>query len=91
MGTIKWVLNQAQKVLHREHRDVNDEHRCLLLWASMLKERTTSEKARTQARERHLDTREELLERQRAAINELDTTSQKMLSDAEELYTSAEA
>jgi hypothetical protein len=37
----------------------------------MIKERTTSKKARAQARERHLNTREELLEGQRAAINEL--------------------
>jgi hypothetical protein len=41
----------------------------------MLKERTTSEKARAQARELHLNTKEELLERQRAAINDLDTAS----------------
>jgi hypothetical protein len=35
--------------------------------------------------------KEELLERPRAAINELDTESQKMLVDATELYASAEA
>jgi hypothetical protein len=57
----------------------------------MLKEWTTSEKVMEQARERHLDTREELLERQRAAINELDAVSQRMLSDTKELYASAEA
>jgi hypothetical protein len=71
MGTAHWVLNQVHEVLHREHRYVDDKCRRLLLWASMLKERTTSKKARAQARERHLNTREELLEGQRASINEL--------------------
>jgi hypothetical protein len=41
----------------------------------MLKDQTTSEKVREQARERHLNTREELLKRQRASINELNAAS----------------
>jgi tRNA G26 N,N-dimethylase Trm1 len=53
-------------VLRRERGDVDDEHQHVLLWASMLKDQTTSEKVREQARERHLNTREELLKRQRA-------------------------
>jgi hypothetical protein len=57
----------------------------------MLKERTTSEKARVDARQRHLNTREELLKRQCVAIDELDATLQDMLADAKELYASAEA
>jgi hypothetical protein len=88
IGMARWALNQAQDMLHREHRDINDE--CLLLWASMLNERITSKNAKADARQWHLDTREELLERQRAAIDELDATSQEMLSDAMELYASAE-
>jgi hypothetical protein len=91
MGTAHWALNQAQEVLHRERGDVDDECQRLLLWVSMLKVRTTSKKARVQARERHLNMREELLEGQRAAINDLDTTSQKILSNAKELYATAEA
>jgi hypothetical protein len=87
----QWALNQVQEVLHRERRDIDDEHQCILLWASMLKERTTSEKARAQAREWHLNTREELLKRQQAAINELDAASHKILSDAMELYATTEA
>jgi hypothetical protein len=63
MGTTHWALNQVQGVLRRECGDVNDEHRCLLLRALMLKGRTTSERARAQARQQHLDMREELLER----------------------------
>jgi hypothetical protein len=41
----------------------------------MLKEWTTSKKASLQVRECHLNAWEELLERQWAAINELDSTS----------------
>jgi hypothetical protein len=37
----------------------------------MLKEQTTSEKAMADVRQQHLDTREDLLKRQRATINEL--------------------
>jgi hypothetical protein len=44
-----------------------------------------------QERERHHNTREELLERQQAAINDLIAASQKILSDAKELYATAEA
>jgi hypothetical protein len=78
-------------VLHQERRDIDEERQRLLLWASMLKEQTTSEKARAQAREWHLNMREELLKRQRAAINELDATSQEILSDANVLYARAKA
>jgi hypothetical protein len=88
IGMACWALNQAQDMLHREHWDINNER--LLLWASMLNERITSKNVKADARQRHLDTREELLERQRATINELDATSQEMLSDAMELYASAE-
>jgi hypothetical protein len=38
-------------VLHQERRDIDEERQRLLLWTSMLKEQTTSEKARAQARE----------------------------------------
>jgi hypothetical protein len=57
----------------------------------MLKEQTTSEKAMADVRQQHLDTREDLLKRQRATINELLVESQKMLVDAKELYASVEA
>jgi hypothetical protein len=57
----------------------------------MLKERTTIEKVRAEARQHHLDVREELLNRLQAAINSHDLDSQKMLADAKELYASAEA
>jgi hypothetical protein len=57
----------------------------------MLKEQTTSEKARAQARERHLNMTEELLERQWVAIDDLNSASQKILSNVKELYVTAEA
>jgi hypothetical protein len=57
----------------------------------MLKERMTSEWAGAEVWQRHLNTREELLERQWAAINELDATSQQVLSDTKEIYVAAKA
>jgi hypothetical protein len=50
MGTARWALTQAQDVLHRGSGGINDERRRLLLWATMLKERTTTEKARVETR-----------------------------------------
>jgi hypothetical protein len=51
MGTAHWSLTQAQDVLRWESGGINDERWCLLLWASMLKERTMIEKARVEARQ----------------------------------------
>jgi hypothetical protein len=61
------------------------------LWASLLKERTTYERAKLVARQKHLNKREELMDMQLAAINRCDADSQKMLVDAKDLYTSTEA
>jgi hypothetical protein len=57
----------------------------------MLKERTTTERARVEARQQHLDVRKELLNRLPTATNNSDRESQKMLADDKELYASAEA
>jgi hypothetical protein len=57
----------------------------------MLKERTTTERARAEARQQHLDVREELLNRLQTAINNHDRDFQKTLAEARELYASAEA
>jgi hypothetical protein len=51
MGMARWVLTQAQNVLHRERGGIVVERRRLLLWASMLKERTMVERARVEARQ----------------------------------------
>jgi hypothetical protein len=51
MGTARWVLTQAQNVLHRERGGIVVERRRLLLWASMLKEWTMVERARAEARQ----------------------------------------
>jgi hypothetical protein len=61
MGMARWALTQVQNVLHRESGGIVDERWRLLLWASMLKEQTTTERARVEARQQHLDVREELL------------------------------
>jgi hypothetical protein len=37
-------------VLHRERGDIDDEQKRLLLWVSLLKKRTTSEKEKAEAR-----------------------------------------
>jgi hypothetical protein len=51
MGTTRLALTQPQNVLHRESGAIVDEQRRLLLWASMLKERTTAETARAEDRQ----------------------------------------
>jgi hypothetical protein len=86
MGTTHWTLTQAQNVLHWESGGIIDERWRLLLWASMLKERTTAE-----ARQQHLDGREELLNKLKTAINSRDHDSQWMLAEAKELYATTEA
>jgi hypothetical protein len=63
IGTAHWAHTQAQNVLHRESGGIIDERQRLLQWASMLMERTTAERARAEARQQHLDVREELLNR----------------------------
>jgi hypothetical protein len=50
MGTAHWALTLAQNVLRQESGSIIDERRCLLLWASMLKEWTMAERARAEAR-----------------------------------------
>jgi hypothetical protein len=57
----------------------------------MLKERTTTERARVKASQQHLDVREELLNRLRATINSRNRDSQWILAEAKELYASVEA
>jgi hypothetical protein len=57
----------------------------------LLKERTTTERARAETRQQHLEMREELLNRLQTAINNRDHDSQKMLAEAKELYASTEA
>jgi hypothetical protein len=55
VSTAHQALSQAQRVLHREGEDLADEHRCLQLWASMLKRMTVSERAVMRARQHGFD------------------------------------
>jgi hypothetical protein len=48
-------------VLDQESGAIVDERRRMLLWASILKERTMVDKAMVKVRQQHLDVREELL------------------------------
>jgi hypothetical protein len=91
MGTAHWALTQAQNVLRWESGGIVDEQQRLLQWDSMLKERTTTERARAEARQQHLDVREDLLNRLQTAINCRNRDSQRMLAEAKELYASIEA
>jgi hypothetical protein len=43
-----------------------------------------------EARQKHLNVMEILLDRRQAVANKLDTQAQKLLNDAKELYTIAE-
>jgi hypothetical protein len=45
VSTALRALSQVQRVLRREDGDLADEHQCLQLWASMLKETTATERA----------------------------------------------
>jgi hypothetical protein len=91
IGTVRWVLNQAQDMLRQVSGDIQDERRRHLLWASMLKRSATSKRAMAQVRQQHLNAREDLLNQQVAAINQRNVNSAQMLADAKELYASAEA
>jgi uncharacterized protein Smg (DUF494 family) len=57
----------------------------------MLRERTTVERARAEARQQHLDMREELQNMLQTAINSRNRDSQRKLTEAKELYASVEA
>jgi hypothetical protein len=84
MSTAHQALSQAQRVLHHEGEDLADEHWRLQLWVSMLKRTTVSERAAAWAWQHGLDLQVE-------AIAQRDADSWRALSDAQELYTSAEA
>jgi hypothetical protein len=51
MGMACWAFTQAHNVFCRESGGIIDEQRCLLLWASMLMERTTVERVRVEVRQ----------------------------------------
>jgi hypothetical protein len=84
MSMAHMALSQAQHVLRWEDKDLTDKHRCLQLWATMLKEITTIERAAAQAQRHGFDLQVE-------AINQRDADSKWALADAHELYASVEA
>jgi hypothetical protein len=73
-----------QRVLRREDGDLANERQRLHLWASMLKETTATERAKARGRQRGFDLQAE-------AIKLRDADSRRALTDAQELYASAEA
>jgi hypothetical protein len=60
MGTTYFALNQAHDVLCREREDINKEWLRLSVWVSLLKQQTTSEKEKAEARQKRLDMMEVL-------------------------------
>jgi hypothetical protein len=60
-------------VLRREREDINEEQLRLSVWVSLLKMRTTSEKEKTEARQKCLNVMEILLDRRQAVADKLDT------------------
>jgi hypothetical protein len=70
--------------LRREDEDLADERRCLQLWATMLKETTTTKRAATRAQQHNFDLQVE-------AINQRNADSKRALADVQELYASPEA
>jgi hypothetical protein len=91
MGTTHFALNQAHNVLRLEREDINEERLHLSVWVSLFKQRTTSEKEKAEARQKHLDVMEVLYNRRQAVANKLDAQTQKLLHDTKELYAVAEA
>jgi hypothetical protein len=84
VSTALRALSQVQRVLHREDGDLTDEHRRLQLWATILKETTVTERAEARGRQRGFNLQAE-------AIELRDADSRRALTDAQELYASAEA
>jgi hypothetical protein len=81
---VSTALRALSQVLRREDGDLADERRCLQLWASMLKETTVTERAEARRRQRGFDLQAE-------AIELRDADSRRALTEAQELYASAEA
>jgi hypothetical protein len=84
ISTALKALSQVQRVLRREDGDLADERQHLQLWAFMLKETTATERAEARGRQHSFDLQAE-------AIELRDTDSRHALTDAQELYASAEA
>jgi hypothetical protein len=61
------------------------------VWVSLLKQRTTSEKEKAEARQKRLDVMEVLYSRRQVVADKLDAQTKKIPHDAKELYAAAEA
>jgi hypothetical protein len=85
MGTTHFALNQTHDVLRREREDINEERLRLSVWVSLLKQWTTSEKEKVDARQKRLDMMEILFARWQVVADQLDTQAQRLLNDAKEL------
>jgi hypothetical protein len=82
MGTGHFALNQMHNVLHQEREDINKEQLRLSVWVSLLKQRTTFEKEKTEARQKHLNVMKILYSKRQVVADKLDAQTQKLLHDA---------
>jgi hypothetical protein len=87
MGATHFALNQVHDMLRREREDINKEWLCLLVWVSMLKKQTTSEKEKAEVRQKCLDVIEILLDKRQVATNQLNAMAQELLAGAKELFS----
>jgi hypothetical protein len=77
MGTVHFVLNQVHDVLYREREDINEERLRVSVWVSLLKQWTTYEKEKVEARQKRLDMMEILYNRRQVVADKLDAQTQK--------------
>jgi hypothetical protein len=61
------------------------------VWISLLKQLTTYEKEKAEARQKRLDVMEVLYNRRQVVADKLDAQTQKLLHNSKELYATTEA
>jgi hypothetical protein len=61
------------------------------VWISLLKQLTTYEKEKAEARQKRLDVMEVLYNRRQVVADKLDAQTQKLLHNSKELYAATEA
>jgi hypothetical protein len=91
VDTTLFVLQQVWDVFLLEQKNLDNEQVCLLMWGSMLKKQTASEKQKPAATREWLDEKQSLLVQEEITNSELDAKAWKLMEGAKELYAQAEA
>jgi hypothetical protein len=74
-----FALQQARDVFLREQKNLDNERVCLLMWGSMLKKWTASEKQKAAATREWLDEKQSLLVKEEISIGELNVQAWKLM------------